>query len=142
MSPLRRERLPVGEVFALLDDTTDAAQDIVARGKAGWDAQRIHRLAGEAVIVRVGELANHLPVALKKEIPQVRWRELTALRNASAHEFDRLDTDLVWRTLQRDVPQISREIGLWQGRQLLPADRRLMAIRDLNRAASRDGRGR
>jgi uncharacterized protein with HEPN domain len=142
VSRLRRERLPVGKVFALLDDTTDAALDIVGRGKAGWDTQRIHRLAGEAVIVRVGELANHLPMVLKDQIPRVRWRELTALRNASAHEFDRLDTELVWRTLQRDVPQISREIDRWQGRQLLAADRRLMVVRDLDRGVSRDGRGR
>ncbi len=142
MSPPRRERLPAGEVFRLLDDTTDAAQQIVARGKFVWDGDRIHRLAGEAVIVRVGELAKHLPAQLKQEIPQVRWRELTALRNTSAHEFDRLDTDLVWRTLQRDVPQISREIGLWQGRHLLPADRHLMVIRGLNRTASRKSRSR
>lgn len=141
MNP-RRERLPAGEVFRLLDDTTDAAQQIVARGKAGWDADRIHRLAGEAVIVHVGELANHLSEQFKREIPQVRWRELTALRNMSAHEFDRLDTDLVWRTLQRDVPQISREIGLWQGRHLLPVDRHLTVIRELNRGTSREVRGR
>jgi hypothetical protein len=45
----------------LLDDraeAVDAAAELVALGKERWDAERPLRLAGEAVIGRLGDIAT------------------------------------------------------------------------------------
>lgn len=68
------------DLLADLAEAVDAAAELVRFGKERWDAERPLRLAGEAVIGRLGDIATKLPDegALKppvREIDQasVRW---------------------------------------------------------------------
>jgi hypothetical protein len=51
----------VDELLADLAETVDAAAELVNLGKERWDAERPLRLAGEAVIGRLGDVATKLP---------------------------------------------------------------------------------
>jgi hypothetical protein len=51
----------VDELLADLAEAIDAAAELVNLGKDRWDAERPLRLAGEAVIGRLGDVATKLP---------------------------------------------------------------------------------
>ena len=44
-----------------LAEAVDAAAELVALGKDRWEAERPLRLAGEAVVGRLGDIATKLP---------------------------------------------------------------------------------
>ena len=59
----------VDDILADLAEAADAAAELVRLGKERWDAQRPLRLAGEAVIGRLGDIATKLPDEVIKATP-------------------------------------------------------------------------
>ena len=55
---------PVDKLLADLLDAVGAAEELVGRGRAAYDTDRILRLAGEAVVGRIGDAAAKLSDAL------------------------------------------------------------------------------
>jgi hypothetical protein len=51
----------VDDLLADLPEAADAAAELGSLGKKRWDAERLLRLAGEAVIGRLGDIAAKLP---------------------------------------------------------------------------------
>lgn len=93
----------VDELLADLAEAIDAAAELVNLGKDRWDAERPLRLAGEAVIGRLGDVATKLPDEVIKATPQIPWREVKGMRIIAAHAYHRIDYEQVWVTLRDDV---------------------------------------
>jgi uncharacterized protein with HEPN domain len=97
----------------VLDDLLDAASaaaEIVARGRDAWDQDRLLRLAGEAVISRIGDAAARLPDQARAAMPSVPWDDIRANRILATHIYHRIDYAILWETLVRDVPALAAEI--------------------------------
>ena len=107
----------VDDLLADLAEAADAAAEIVDLGKERWDAERPLRLAGEAVIGRLGDVASKLPDEVIKATPDIPWREVKGMRIIAAHAYHRIDYELVWVTLRDDVPRIAEAIRHWQQTQ-------------------------
>ena len=107
----------VDDLLADLADTVDAAAELVNLGKQRWDSDRLLRLAGEAVIGRLGDIATKLPDEVIKATPQIPWREVKGMRIIAAHAYHRIDYDEVWVTLRDDVPSMADAIKRWQQAQ-------------------------
>ena len=86
------------------------AADLTARGRSAYDADIQLRLAGEAILHKLGEAAARLPDRLTVDNPDISFRAAKAMRNVIAHDYDRIDHDVVWVTLARDVPDLTRRI--------------------------------
>ena len=115
MSPDRRG------LDALLDDlaeAVDAAAELVSFGKRRWDAERSLRLAGEAVIGRIGDIATKLPDELVAATAELPWPEIKGMRIVVDHAYHSIDYERVWHTLRDDVPELSRVVGRWMAREL------------------------
>ena len=82
----------VDDLLADLAEAADAAAELVSRGKKRWDTERPLRLAGEAVIGRLGEFATKLPDEVIKGTPEVPWREVKGMRVIAAYAYHRIDT--------------------------------------------------
>jgi len=68
----------VDDLLADLAEAADAAAELVSLGKKRWDTERPLRLAGEAVIGRLGDIATKLPDEVIKATPEIPWREVKA----------------------------------------------------------------
>jgi uncharacterized protein with HEPN domain len=86
-------------------------------GKQRWDSDRLLRLAGEAVIGRLGDVATKLPDEVIKATPEIPWREVKGMRIIAAHAYHRIDYAEVWVTLRDDVPKMAEAIRRWQQEQ-------------------------
>lgn len=97
---------------ALLDivDFGRLAADLVSRGKDLYDEDVQLRLAGEAIIARLGGAVSRLPVEVFAEHPAIPFRSVKDMRNLVSHEYHRIDPDLVWATLATKVPSFIAQI--------------------------------
>ena len=107
----------VDDLLADLAEAADAASELVSLGKKRWDAERPLRLAGEAVIGRLGDIASKLPDEVIKATSEVPWREVKGMRIIAAHAYHRIDYEEVWVTLRDDVPRMDQAIRRWRQTQ-------------------------
>lgn len=103
----------------------------MVRGRDAWNDDRILRLAGEAVISRIGDAASKLPDNVQASMPSVPWEEIRANRVLVAHIYHRIDYGILWETLRRDLPRLATELGNWrQQERSLGRDREQYPKRD------------
>ena len=62
--------------------------------------------AVEMGLIRIGEAVNRIPDEVLDLFPEQPWRQIVAMRNFAAHQYDDLDPRRVWRTVTRDVPHL------------------------------------
>ena len=75
------------------------------------------RLAGEAVIGRLGDIATKLPDEVIGATPEIPWKQVKGMRIIAAHAYHRIDYEEVWVTLRDDVPQLGEAINRWRQTQ-------------------------
>ena len=54
----------------------------------------------------IGEAARRLSPEARNLFPEIPWKLVTAMRNILIHDYDDVDLDVVWDTIQRDVPTL------------------------------------
>jgi uncharacterized protein with HEPN domain len=101
-----------------LAEAVDAAAELVGLGKERWNAERPLRLAGEAVVGRIGDIATKLPEELMAGTNELPWAEIKGMRIVVDHAYHGIDYERVWRTLRDDVPELHRVVGRWVEREL------------------------
>ena len=121
-------RRGIDKTVADLLDAAAAAAEIVARGRDAWNDDRLLRLAGEAVISRIGDAASKLPDNVRASMPSVPWEEIRANRVLVAHIYHRIDYGILWETLRRDVPRLATELGNWQQQERSPGQDREQSV--------------
>ena len=52
----------------------------------------------------IGEAAKHLPRSLTKKYPEISWVDIVGMRNFIVHGYFIVDAEIVWKTVQQDVP--------------------------------------
>ncbi len=70
----------------------------------------------------IGEAAAKLGSDFHSKYPQLPWKEIVAMRNVLVHDYFGVDTDEVWRVVERDLPVLKREVqrllGVEEGKDL------------------------
>ena len=95
-----------------LADFIDMTREVTSRTREAYDADITLRLAGEALVSRVGEAVGRLPENFKQVNPQVPWRSIKGARNLTSQYYHRIDHHIIWLTLERELPEIGRQLGL------------------------------
>lgn len=107
-------RRSVNKIVADLLDAVQATSELVERGRKAYESDRMMRLAGEALIGRIGDSASKLRDQLGEEVPEgVPWDDVIANRIIVDHVYHRIDYEILWTTLERDVPQLGATLREW-----------------------------
>ncbi len=67
----------------------------------------------DAIIRRltiIGEVVNRLSDELKDNNPNIPWAKIKGFRNILVHEYNTFDYDLVWNTVNKDIPELITKI--------------------------------
>lgn len=54
----------------------------------------------------IGEASRQIPEDVRTANPEIPWREIAGMRNKLTHEYFGVNTEVVWRTVQEDLPVI------------------------------------
>ena len=98
-----------------LTDIVEAA-DAIAEFVAGLDKAAFYQDAKtqSAVLQKlivIGEAAARLPRKFKDQYPSIEWRDIVAFRDILVHSYFSVKLDIVWETIQHDVPALRRQIA-------------------------------
>ena len=54
----------------------------------------------------IGEVATHIPDAVRQAHPNIQWRSIKGTRNHLAHNHLGIDDDIIWNIIQTDIPNL------------------------------------
>ncbi len=57
-------------------------------------------------IIVIGEAARQVPEEIQVRHPDVPWMEMRGIRNVVIHEYFGVSRDILWRTVQEDLPRL------------------------------------
>lgn len=96
-----------------LDDlslTLDEASALVDRGRGAFDGDPALPLAFEALCSRVGEIAKRLTASDPVRFSAPIWSQAARNRDFVTHHYDRVDRDVLWRTVSVSFVEMRREL--------------------------------
>ena len=60
----------------------------------------------------IGEAAGRISPGFRDTHPEIQWSEMRGMRNRMLHGYDDIDMDIVWDTVERDIPHLIQIIEL------------------------------
>jgi uncharacterized protein with HEPN domain len=90
----------------MIDAAETAGQFMAGRERAALDADRMLLFAVVRAIEVVGEAATKVSVETRAASPQVPWGAVVGMRNRLIHGYFNVDTELVWQTVNRELPAL------------------------------------
>lgn len=70
-------------------------------------------LLQDAVVRRleiIGEAAGRVSSATQKKYPDLPWQAMRGTRNRVIHEYDSIETYVIWDIIQNDLPFLVKEL--------------------------------
>ncbi len=58
----------------------------------------------------VGEAVKNLSPQFKANYPEIHWKSISGMRDKLIHEYFGVNLNLVWHTIENDVPGFLQEI--------------------------------
>ena len=90
----------------MLDAAEDALSFVVGREREDLGKNRMLALALVRSIEIIGEAGARVSEEGRAEVPDLPWREIVAMRNRLIHAYFDVDLDVVWRTVEDDLPTL------------------------------------
>jgi len=90
----------------MIDAAEAAGQFMTGRERAALDADRMLLFAVVRAIEVVGEAATKVSVETRTASPQIPWAAVVGMRNRLIHGYFNVDTELVWQTVNRELPAL------------------------------------
>ncbi len=84
----------------------EASALIQGKRRSQVEADRVLTLALLRLLEMLGEAANRVSPAVRNEHPEIAWLPMIGLRNRLIHGYDAVDLDILWRSLESDVPSL------------------------------------
>jgi uncharacterized protein with HEPN domain len=97
-----------------LEDIRDSLELISEYVKdMDYDSWKSDRKTIDAVIRNIeiiGEAASHLPENIQEQYDDIPWYQMKGMRNILIHEYFGIDIEVLWRTVQEDLPLLKIKI--------------------------------
>lgn len=54
----------------------------------------------------IGEASKNIPRTIRSKYPEIPWEDMAGMRDKLIHEYFGVDIDILWKTIQQDLPQL------------------------------------
>ena len=108
MRPQRSYRDYLDDILRAIGEILSFVEDM------DFETFRSDRRTNLAVITAleiIGEAARYIPANERRRHSQVPWQEMVAMRNKLIHQYFGVDLEVLWRTVQEDLPPLRDEIS-------------------------------
>jgi len=76
------------------------------KDRSSLDTEPMLRYALLHLVCILGEAANRVSATGRTKYRQVPWRNLIGMRNMVIHGYDVVDLDILWKTVETDLPAL------------------------------------
>lgn len=96
-------RIPVRDMIGFCEEVLEHSEGME---RAVFFADK--RRCGATILSmqRIGEAATRIHREIRDANPQIPWRDIINARNHITHEYDRINENVVWATIQSGVPEL------------------------------------
>jgi len=94
----------------MLDASREAVGFAKGKSRADLHADRGLQLILTRLLEIVGEAANKVPQTTRDLYPEIPWSAAIAVRNRLIHGYEDVDLDIVWQTVNEDLPMLIRAL--------------------------------
>ena len=94
----------------MLDHACEARDLSQGRSRTDLAADRTLQLALTRLVEVIGEAANRVSESTRERHPQIPWLEIIGMRNRLIHGYDVVDLNLLWDTIEIDLPKLIQQI--------------------------------
>lgn len=94
----------------MLEHAREAIAIAAGRSRSNLDEDRLLELGLVRLVEIVGEAAAKVTSDFQAAQPQIPWAQAAAMRNRLAHGYDEIDLDVLWDTIQDDLPALVIEL--------------------------------
>ncbi len=90
----------------MLDAAHEAVSFAQGRTRGDLDNDRQLVLALIKSVEIVGEAATQVTESTRQDFPEIPWERIVGMRNRLVHAYFDIDPDIVWETVQGDLPNL------------------------------------
>lgn len=90
----------------MIEAAKHAVGFMAGRQRPELDADRMLLFAVVRAAEIIGEAASRVSADTRALHPSVPWNAIIGMRNRLVHAYFRIDTDVVWATVTREIPDI------------------------------------
>jgi uncharacterized protein with HEPN domain len=94
----------------MLEFGQEAVQMARGRARSDLDRSREVRLALERLVEILCEAAYRIPVNERAKYPKISWKGIVGMRQKLVHDYYKVDLDILWVTVVRNLPQLIRQL--------------------------------
>jgi uncharacterized protein with HEPN domain len=92
------------------DACLEALSFVKEKSRSHLNDDRMLVLSLVKCIEIVGEAASRVSDDMKSEHSDIPWREITGMRNRLIHAYFDVDLDVVWKTVNDELPGLVKKI--------------------------------
>lgn len=90
----------------MLRAAEDARTFVAGMTREAFDDDKKTQYAVSRALEIVGEAASHVDEEDRNRHPDIPWRRVAGMRTILAHEYFRIDLDVVWNILSVQLPPL------------------------------------
>ena len=87
------------------------------RSRADLETHQMYFYAVVKAVELVGEAATKVTTSTQLELESILWRKITSMRNILVHNFHGIEKDILWESIQNDMPNLISELEVVLARQ-------------------------
>lgn len=90
----------------MLDAACEAREFIKGRTRESLDTDRMLALSLVKEIEIIGEAANQVSETTRRQTSAIPWEDIIGMRNRLVHAYFDINLEILWRTVQDDLPPL------------------------------------
>jgi len=83
---------------------------IFALSEVNFENDPVIQRASVLSLIIIGEETSKVSKELKLKYTNIPWKLISGIRNKMVHNYDGIDTAIVWKTIRDDIPQLKIQI--------------------------------
>ena len=101
----------------MLDAAREALSFAKGRQREDLDTDRLLVLALVKAIEIIGEAAHQTSESARASFPGIPWEDIVGMRHRLVHAYFDINLDILWRTVQDDLPPLLAALEAAVGEQ-------------------------
>ena len=73
-------------------------------------SNKMFRRAVDMCVLQIGELTKRFSDEFKMQHSEIEWRAIKAMRNIYVHEYEKINSEQVWKDLTKDIPELKAQL--------------------------------